>query len=322
MFYAMADDEYVGLGDLGTFSALTAAQKLQKQQYLQWQHQAQQQWQQALKQNRQQQANTRKAVSAAEKQLHSQLDATLKSALAAARKTGATPAQLNQIRKQVAAYRKSIPEQAAMQALTQTQTTIGPPTTVYGTVSGLGDLGAAASKLVIQTPYGPLSRTAKVNLNNCPDLFARAQLNFNMAAKHDGNYQTYIKNMNLRYQQYQTCVGKNGGTTYQLDTSADPSAVLDPNAAAVANSAAPPPTALQMTAAIAGGVLTPQGTVQTPTAAQAQQAAASFTAPADTNLFSGKTLVALGVGVAVIAGLIVLMKKKYPAGSQGAPMGV
>lgn len=190
-------------------------------------------------------------------------------------------------------------------------------------LSDFGALGAAkpVTKLVIQTPYGPLSRTAKVNPNNCPDLFARAQLNFNMAAKHDGNYQTYIKNMNLRYTQYQNCVGKNGGTVYQLDTSADPSAVLDPNAAAVAGAAAPPSTALQMTAAIAGGVLTPSGTVMTPTAAQAQQAAASFEAPAGSDLFSGKTLIALGVGVAVLAGLIVLMKKKYPSGEQ-APMGV
>jgi hypothetical protein len=168
----------------------------------------------------------------------------------------------------------------------------------------------------VQTPYGVLSPTKKVDLTNCQDLFARAQENFNLAAKHDSHKATYEKNMNLRYSQYQTCMTNKGQQPYALDTSADPTAVVGGVPGMVV---APPSSALQMTAAIAGGVLTPPGTVPTPSAVQAQQAAASMTAPADgsTSFFSGSTLITLGLGVAALAALIILMKKSYPQSSAG-----
>jgi hypothetical protein len=182
--------------------------------------------------------------------------------------------------------------------------------------AGLGSLGWS-----VQTPYGLLSPTKKVDLTNCQDLFARAQENFNLAAKHDNNKATYEKNMNLRYSQYQTCMTNKGQQPLALDTSADPTAVVGGVPGMVV---APPPSALQMTAAIAGGVLTPPGTVPTPSAIQAQQAAMSMTAPAEggagggaTDFLSGNTLITLGLGVAALAVLIVLMKKSYPQSSAG-----
>jgi hypothetical protein len=178
---------------------------------------------------------------------------------------------------------------------------------------GLADLGWSVS-----TPYGTLSPTKKVDLKNCQDLFARAQENFNLAAKHDSNFATYQKNMNLRYSQYQKCATAAGQTVYPLDTTADPTAIPTDQVPGAPNPVAPPPSALQYAAAVAGGVLTPSGTVPTPSAVQAQQAAASMTAPADESFFSSNTLIALGLGVAALAALIVLMKKSYPS-SGSAP---